>query len=122
MEVLTPVTLPHLNTEFLRNHPELARGEMAHPLIERVLQFGEGGFLRGFVDWMIDGMNRKGLFSGSVVVVQPIAQGMVAKLNSQNGVYTHLARGLRMARLSNRKTSLPRFVAASIHMHSSPNI
>lgn len=95
MEASTTITLPHLNAEFLKNHHELAPGETGQPVTERVLQFGEGGFLRGFVDWMIDGMNRKGLFNGSVVVVQPIVQGMVAKLNEQDGIYTHLARGLQ---------------------------
>ena len=64
-------------------------------LPERVLQFGEGNFLRAFVDWMIDGMNRHGLFCGSVVVVQPIAQGSIAKLNEQNGRYTLLMRGVQ---------------------------
>ena len=95
METSTAATLPRLNAEFLKNHHELAPEGTGESLPERVLQFGEGGFLRGFVDWMIDGMNRKSLFHGRVVVVQPIAQGMVATLKEQNGVYTHLARGLQ---------------------------
>ena len=43
---------------------------------ERIIQFGEGGFLRGFVDWMIQKMNDNGSYSGNVVVVQPIKDGM----------------------------------------------
>ena len=43
---------------------------------EKVIQFGEGGFLRGFVDWMLQKLNDSGAWNGSVVVVQPIAQGM----------------------------------------------
>ena len=43
-------------------------------LPEKILQFGEGNFLRGFVDWMIDRMNEQGLFNGNVVVVQPIEE------------------------------------------------
>lgn len=39
---------------------------------EKVLQFGEGNFLRAFVDWQIDKMNKESDFNGSVVVVQPI--------------------------------------------------
>ena len=70
---------------------------------EKVLQFGEGGFLRGFVDWMIDGMNKQGLFAGSVVVIQPIAQGMVARLNEQNGAYTHMIRGVEGGKVMERK-------------------
>jgi hypothetical protein len=38
---------------------------------ERVIQFGEGNFLRAFVDWMIHRMNKSGVFQGRVVVVQP---------------------------------------------------
>lgn len=55
---------------------------------EKVLQFGEGNFMRAFVDWMIDRMNKAGEFNGSVVVVQPIAQGLGKMLNAQDGLYT----------------------------------
>lgn len=61
---------------------------------ERVIQFGEGGFLRGFVDWMIQKLNDSGVWEGSVVVVQPIAKGMCDLLESQNCLYTHVMRGL----------------------------
>ena len=37
-------------------------------LPEKVLQFGEGNFLRGFANWMVDALNRRGLFGGSVLV------------------------------------------------------
>ncbi len=62
--------------------------------VERVIQFGEGGFLRGFVDWMIQKINEKSDFNASVVVVQPIESGMCDMLTSQNCVYTHLIRGV----------------------------
>ncbi len=61
---------------------------------ERVIQFGEGGFLRGFVDWMLQKLNDSGSWNGSVVVVQPIAQGMCDRLESQDCVYTHIIRGV----------------------------
>ena len=61
---------------------------------EKVIQFGEGGFLRGFVDWMLQKMNNNGSFNGSVVVVQPIENGMCDMLSAQNCVYTHLIRGV----------------------------
>lgn len=63
-------------------------------LPEKVIQFGEGNFLRAFVDWMFNGLNKHGLFGGRVVVVQPIAEGLVDKLNEQDGLYTLLLRGL----------------------------
>ena len=61
---------------------------------ERVIQFGEGGFLRGFVDWMIAKINDSSDFDASVVVVQPIENGMCDLLSEQNCVYTHLIRGV----------------------------
>ena len=61
---------------------------------ERIIQFGEGGFLRGFADWMIQKMNDAGVFSGNIVVVQPIESGMCDMLTAQNCVYTHLVRGV----------------------------
>ena len=61
---------------------------------EKVIQFGEGGFLRGFVDWMLQKMCDNGSFDGSVVVVQPIEQGMCDLLSSQNCLYTHVIRGV----------------------------
>ena len=61
---------------------------------ERVIQFGEGGFLRGFVDWMLQKVNESSDFNGNVVVVQPIEQGMCDLLSAQNCVYTHVIRGV----------------------------
>ncbi|MBQ7292720.1 MAG: tagaturonate reductase [Clostridia bacterium] len=61
---------------------------------EKVIQFGEGGFLRGFADWMLQALNEKTEFDGSVVVVQPIKEGMCDMLTAQNCVYTHLIRGV----------------------------
>ncbi len=61
---------------------------------EKIIQFGEGGFLRGFVDWMLQKLNDNGSFEGNVVVVQPIEQGMCEMLEKQNCVYTHLIRGV----------------------------
>ncbi|ORC35926.1 altronate oxidoreductase [Marispirochaeta aestuarii] len=69
----------------------------------KVLQFGEGNFLRGFVDWMIDRMNRAGVFNGSVQIVQPISRGMVEELNEQGGIYTLFLRGLRKGSVIEQK-------------------
>ena len=64
------------------------------PLTEKILQFGEGNFLRAFVDYMVDELNSNGLFNGSVTIIQPIPNGMVDVLNSQDGLYTLFMRGL----------------------------
>jgi tagaturonate reductase len=61
---------------------------------ERVLQFGEGNFLRAFVDWMFHRMNESGVFNGSAVVVQPLESGLVDLLNEQDGLYTLYLRGI----------------------------
>lgn len=60
---------------------------------EKIIQFGEGGFLRGFADWMIQKINENTTFGGKVVVVQPIEKGMCDLLEDQGCVYTHLCRG-----------------------------
>ena len=62
---------------------------------EKIIQFGEGGFLRGFADWIFEITNEKTDFSGSVVVVQPIKEGLCDTLMSQGCEYTHIMRGLK---------------------------
>ncbi|MCX7984511.1 MAG: tagaturonate reductase [Bacteroidetes bacterium] len=87
-----------LNRQFLREHQlelKVTTIGSLEPMPERVLQFGEGNFLRAFVEWHFHEMNRKGLFKGSVVVVQPLETGMVHHLNEQEGCYTLLRRGLQ---------------------------
>jgi tagaturonate reductase len=66
---------------------------------EKILQFGEGNFLRGFADWKVDEMNRKGLFQGRIVVVQPVKQGLADVLQNQDGLYTLFLRGIQGGRL-----------------------
>ncbi|WNH11924.1 tagaturonate reductase [Thalassobellus suaedae] len=62
---------------------------------ERIIQFGEGNFLRAFANWMIHEMNKKANFDGGVVVVQPINQGLVKMLNDQDGLYTLYLNGIK---------------------------
>lgn len=55
----------------------------------RVLQFGEGNFLRAFVDWMIDIANEKGVTDTGVAVVSPRFKNNagIKALRSQDGLY-----------------------------------
>ncbi|MFW6154738.1 MAG: tagaturonate reductase [Planctomycetota bacterium] len=71
---------------------------------ERILQIGEGNFLRAFVDWMVDRANAAGVFNGRVVVVQPRnrKQGTVSTLQSQEGLYTVVIRGRQDGALVDR--------------------
>jgi tagaturonate reductase len=72
-------------------------------LPEKVIQFGEGNFLRAFVDWMIDRLNEAGRFNGRVVVVQPIANGLIEALNDQDGLYTLLLRGIEKGQVAEQR-------------------
>lgn len=61
---------------------------------ERMIQFGEGNFMRAFVDWQLQQMNNKGLFQGSAVLVQPLDQGLGDMLKEQDYLYTVLLNGI----------------------------
>lgn len=69
-----------------------AKGAKLYP--EKIIQFGEGNFLRAFVDWIVYNMNQKADFNAGVVVVQPIENGMVDMLNDQDGLYHVNLQGL----------------------------
>lgn len=67
----------------------------ARKYTEKVIQFGEGNFLRAFIDWIIWKTNQKTDFGASVVVVQPIPNGLVDVLNEQDGLYHLNLQGLQ---------------------------
>ncbi len=71
---------------------------------ERIIQFGEGNFLRAFVDWIVYNMNEKTDFDGSVVVVQPIDKGMTDLLNAQDNLYHVNLQGLEKGQTVNSLT------------------
>lgn len=60
----------------------------------KVLQFGEGNFLRAFVDYMIDIANEKGEFDGDIVLVKPIEFGTLDRFHEQECQYTVQLRGI----------------------------
>ena len=60
---------------------------------EKVLQFGEGNFLRAFVNYWFDLANEKAGWNGKCVLVQPIAPGLANMINEQEGLYTLYLRG-----------------------------
>ena len=65
---------------------------------EKVMQFGEGNFLRAFVDDFIDIANEKAGYNGKVVLIQPIGQGLTDLVNAQEGLYTLYLRGSEKGR------------------------
>ena len=70
---------------------------------EKVMQFGEGNFLRAFVDAFLDLANEKAGFNGKAALVQPIAQGLTELINKQEGLYTLYLRGSENGEKVDRK-------------------
>ena len=71
---------------------------------ERIIQFGDGNFLRAFVDWIIYNMNQKADFNSSVVIVQPLGKGMIDTLNNQDCLYHVNLQGLDKGEVVNSLT------------------
>lgn len=70
---------------------------------EKILQFGEGNFLRAFVDYWFDMSNEKVGWNGKAVLVQPIAPGLAKQINDQQGLYTLYLRGRENGEKVDRK-------------------
>jgi tagaturonate reductase len=86
-----------LNKQYLRTEGSSLKGITIGAMEEapeRIIQFGEGNFLRAFVDWQFNEISRLGLFTGKIVLVQPLRDGMVDEINNQDGLYTLLQRGI----------------------------
>lgn len=81
-------------------------GKKERPI--KVLQFGEGNFLRGFVDYMIDIANEKGEFDGDIVLVKPIEFGTLDRFRAQECQYTVSLRGI----VDGKSTVLNRIVTS----------
>ena len=60
----------------------------------KIMQFGEGNFLRAFVEWILQDLNDKGAISADVVVVQPMPLGRVKDIAAQDGLYTLRLEGI----------------------------
>ncbi|MDO8286698.1 MAG: tagaturonate reductase [Rhodoferax sp.] len=73
--------------------PRLRRAT-AFTLPIRVLQFGQGNFLRGFVDWQLDVLNERCGLDFGVVIVRPTSRSTAPLLDTQVGCYTTVLRGL----------------------------
>jgi tagaturonate reductase len=84
---------------------------------ERVIQFGEGVFMRGFVDWIIHQLNKRTQYRGRVVAVKPLPGNAqkVTQFNQQDGLYTVWLRGVQDGQLINRKE-----VVTSVHRMLNP--
>lgn len=96
--------------------PPLWRSADDAPYTERVLQFGDGNFLRAFLDWQLDILNEHTDLDAGVVAVKPRSNAPDAGLNRQQGLYTVLEQGLdddgRVVRRYRRIRSLNRVLSA----------
>jgi len=99
---------------------------------ERIIQFGEGNFLRAFVDWQIDLLNEHTDLNAGVTVVRPIDSDFPPSLSTQDGLYTTIIRGLneqgeavseaRLIRSVNREISAYRDYAEFLKLAHNPDI
>lgn len=90
---------------------------------ERIIQFGEGNFLRAFVDWQLDLLNEHTDLNAGVVIVRPIESAFPPSLSTQDGLYTTIIRGLnergeavsdaRLIRSVNRESAFTRIMTPS---------
>lgn len=86
-----------------------------HP--DRVIQFGEGNFLRAFVDWQLDLLNEHTDLDAGIVVVRPIDTDFPPALDTQDGLYTTIIRGLNEQGEAVREPRLIRSVNREINVY-----
>ncbi|MCE9900129.1 tagaturonate reductase [Raoultella terrigena] len=99
---------------------------------ERVIQFGEGNFLRAFIDWQVDLLNEHTDLNAGVVIVRPIESEFPPSLSVQDGLYTTIIRGLnekgeavsdaRMIRSITREISVYADYAEYLRLAHNPDI
>lgn len=99
---------------------------------ERIIQFGEGNFLRAFVDWQVDLLNEHTDLNAGVVIVRPIDSDFPPSLSTQDGLYTTIIRGLneqgeavsdaRLIRSVNRELNVYREYDAYLALAHNPEI
>ncbi|MEL7629796.1 tagaturonate reductase [Pectobacterium aroidearum] len=86
-----------------------------HP--DRVIQFGEGNFLRAFVDWQLDLLNEHTDLDAGIVIVRPIDSDFPPTLDTQDGLYTTIIRGLNEQGEAVREPRLIRSVNREINVY-----
>ncbi|MCM4171593.1 tagaturonate reductase [Arenibacter sp. TNZ] len=82
--------------------------ELTPPI--KIVQFGEGNFLRAFVDYAFQKLNQKANFNAGIAVVQPIERGLVKMLNDQDGLYTLFLKGVQKGKETQHKELITNIV------------
>lgn len=86
-----------------------------HP--DKIIQFGEGNFLRAFVDWQIDLLNEHTDLDAGIVIVRPIDTDFPPSLSTQDGLYTTIISGLNEQGETVRDTRIIRSVNREINIY-----
>lgn len=99
---------------------------------DRIIQFGEGNFLRAFIDWQVDILNEHTDLNAGVVIVRPIDSAFPPSLSTQDGLYTTVIRGLneqgeavsdaRLIRSVNREINVYQDYDAFLKLAHNPEI
>ncbi|MEQ8238980.1 MAG: tagaturonate reductase [Cyclobacteriaceae bacterium] len=86
----------------------------------KILQYGEGNFLRAFVDWFVDSLNEKTDYQAGVAVIQPIDRGMVDMITAQDGLFHHMIQGIENGELVD-EARLNNCIQKAINPFTDPN-
>ncbi|WP_431242077.1 tagaturonate reductase [Flavobacterium sp. P21] len=86
--------------------------EFSHRLPIKIVQFGEGNFLRAFVEYAFQELNKKADFNAGIAVVQPIDRGLVNMINDQDGLYTLFMKGVKKGEEIQEKELITNIVKA----------
>lgn len=84
--------------------------EINESLPIKIIQFGEGNFLRAFVEFAFQKLNQEANFNAGIAVVQPIEKGMIDMLNDQDGLYTLFLKGIQKEKVIQRKELITNIV------------
>lgn len=76
------------------HHMEQLHREAPFSLSIKFIQFGEGNFLRAYIDWMIDLLNERSGLNAGVAVVRPRGHTVKPLLDAQDGLFTTVIQGL----------------------------
>lgn len=76
----------------------------------KIVQFGEGNFLRAFIEFAFQKLNQKVNFNAGIAVVQPIERGMIGMLNDQDGLYTLFLKGIQKGKVIQHKELITNIV------------
>lgn len=78
----------------------------------KIVQFGEGNFLRAFVEYAFQKLNQEADFNAGIAVVQPIDRGLVNMINAQDGLYTLFMKGVKKGEEIQEKELISNIVKA----------